>query len=131
MVATGKPRSPLLAFLLSRLRACSRSMSLLPCDRVVIRVALQFLPPVAAIRQGAATPHRADHTDGRVVPAIVFHADRDGTVLYRNNDQLITYAEAAAAVGLRASTERGRVPGRHAHSRALHTGVDSQPVLEQ
>ena len=92
---------------------------------------MQFLPPVAAIRQGAATPHRADHTDGRVVPAIVFHADRDGTVNPRNGDQVIAQAGAAAAVGLQARTERGQVPGGHAYSRTLHTDANSQPVLEQ
>ena len=34
----------------------------------------------AAMRQGAATPHRPDGEGGRIVPTIVFHADRDGTV---------------------------------------------------
>jgi poly(hydroxyalkanoate) depolymerase family esterase len=85
----------------------------------------------AAMRQGAATPHQVDHADGRVVPTIVFHADRDGTVNPRNGDQVIAQAKAAAAAGLQARTERGQVPGGHAYSRTLHAAADSQPVLEQ
>jgi poly(hydroxyalkanoate) depolymerase family esterase len=85
----------------------------------------------AAMRQGAATPHRVDHADGRIVPTIVFHADRDGTVNPRNGDQVIAQAKAAAAVGLQARTERGQVPGGHAYSRTLHTDAAGQPMLEQ
>ena len=85
----------------------------------------------AAMRQGAATPHRADGGSGRIVPTIVFHADRDGTVNPRNGDQVIAQARAAAAVGLQARTERGQVPGGHAYSRTLHAETGGEPVLEQ
>jgi poly(hydroxyalkanoate) depolymerase family esterase len=85
----------------------------------------------AAMRQGAATPHRAGDGVGRIVPTIVFHADQDGTVNPRNGDQVIAQAKAAATAGLQTRTERGQVPGGHAYSRTLHTDAASQPLLEQ
>jgi poly(hydroxyalkanoate) depolymerase family esterase len=85
----------------------------------------------AAMRQGAATPHRAEGEGGRIVPTIVFHADRDGTVNPRNGDQVIAQARAAAAAGLQARTEQGQVPGGHAYSRTLHTDAGDRTLLEQ
>jgi poly(3-hydroxybutyrate) depolymerase len=51
----------------------------------------------------------------------------------RNVDQVIARARAAvaAAGGLQARTERGRVPGGHAYSRTLHTDAGGRPMLEQ
>jgi poly(3-hydroxybutyrate) depolymerase len=88
----------------------------------------------AAMRQGAATPQqsgRGPATDGsrRIVPTIVFHADKDHTVHPRNGDQVI--AQSAAAGGLRTEVQRGQVPGGHAYSRTIHADASGQPVLEQ
>jgi poly(hydroxyalkanoate) depolymerase family esterase len=85
----------------------------------------------AAMRSGAAGPAgsaRAGGT-GRVVPTIVFHADRDSTVHPRNGDQVI--AQSAASGALRAEVERGEVPGGHAYSRTIHRDAAGVPVLEQ
>ena len=65
----------------------------------------------------------------RIVPTIVFHADKDHTVNPRNGDQVI--AQSAAAGDLRTEVQRGQVPGGHAYTRTLHTDAGGQPVLEQ
>ena len=85
----------------------------------------------AAMRQGGAgTPRRS--AGPRVVPTIVFHADRDTTVHPRNGDQVVAQAGAAAGGGLRATVERGQVPGGRAYSRTLHADPTGGPaVLEQ
>lgn len=88
----------------------------------------------AAMRQGAATAPRSGTGEvggasRRIVPTIVFHADKDQTVHPRNGDQVI--AQSAAAAGLRSEVQRGQVPGGHAYSRTIHADAAGQPVLEQ
>jgi poly(3-hydroxybutyrate) depolymerase len=88
----------------------------------------------AAMRQGASGPQpsgqgSAPGTNRRIVPTIVFHADKDHTVNPRNGDQVI--AQSAAASELRTAVQRGQVPGGHAYTRTLHTDAGGQPVLEQ
>ena len=65
----------------------------------------------------------------RIIPTIVFHADKDSTVHPRNGDQVI--AQSGAAGGLRTEVQRGQVPGGHAYSRTIHADAGGQPVLEQ
>ncbi len=84
----------------------------------------------AAMRQGAAGAPLTG-AGQRVVPTIVFHADRDTTVHPRNGDQVISQSGAAAAAGLRTEVQQGQVPGGHAYSRTLHSDGDGQAVLEQ
>jgi poly(hydroxyalkanoate) depolymerase family esterase len=69
----------------------------------------------------------------RLVPTIVFHGDRDGTVHSCNGDRVIAQARAAAPVGLQptATVERGQVPGGRAYRRTLHADADGQAILEQ
>ncbi|MFC4169402.1 extracellular catalytic domain type 1 short-chain-length polyhydroxyalkanoate depolymerase [Teichococcus aestuarii] len=86
---------------------------------------------LAAMRQGAAgTPLRTGDA-ARVIPTIVFHADRDTTVHPRNGDQVIAQSAAAAPSGLRTETQRGQVADGHAYSRTLHADAAGQTVLEQ
>jgi poly(hydroxyalkanoate) depolymerase family esterase len=88
----------------------------------------------AAMRQGAGpgVEPRAGAAAARMVPAIVFHADRDTTVHPRNGDQVIAQAAAhPAADGLRVAVERGQVPGGHAFSRTRHLDAAGRAVLEQ
>jgi poly(hydroxyalkanoate) depolymerase family esterase len=80
----------------------------------------------AAMRQGAAAPVEGG---GRIVPTIVFHSERDGTVHPRNADQVI--AQSGAAGGLRTEVQRGQVPGGHAYSRTLHSEAGGRVLLEQ
>ena len=65
----------------------------------------------------------------RVVPAIVFHGDRDTTVNPRNADAVV--AQAAQAGALRVDAQEGQVPGGHAFSRTLRTDADGRTVIEQ
>jgi poly(hydroxyalkanoate) depolymerase family esterase len=85
----------------------------------------------AAMRQGAPAPRQPGQPggDGRTVPTIVFHADKDGTVHPRNGDQVI--AQSGAAQDLRSEVRRGQVPGGHAYSQTIHADEAGQPVLEQ
>jgi poly(hydroxyalkanoate) depolymerase family esterase len=86
----------------------------------------------AAMRQGApGAPTPSDCGAIRLVPTIVFHADRDATVHPRNGDQVIAQAGAATPTGLRIEVERGQVPGGHGYSRTIHRDGEDRIVLEQ
>ena len=76
----------------------------------------------SAQRMAGSSPQR------RVVPAIVFHGDRDTTVNPRNGEAVV--AQSAQGAGLRTHTERGQVPGGHAYSRTLHADTRGQTVIE-
>jgi len=80
----------------------------------------------AAMRQGGAGTARSG---SGIVPAIVFHADQDGTVHPRNGDQII--AQCGAAHGLRQEAQRGQVAGGHAYSRTRHIAESGAVMLEQ
>jgi poly(hydroxyalkanoate) depolymerase family esterase len=91
-----------------------------------------------AMRQGAPMPRRAGGAvaEGgpRIVPTIVFHADRDTTVHPRNGDQVIAQsgdADARTTASLRTEVQRGRVPGGHGFTRTIHLDAAGRPVLEQ
>jgi poly(hydroxyalkanoate) depolymerase family esterase len=86
-----------------------------------------------AMRQGAAAPSRTARSsaygrDRRVMPTIVFHADKDSTVHPRNGDQVI--AQFGVADDLRTEVQRGQVPGGHGYSRTIHADTDGKPMLE-
>ncbi|TCZ61097.1 extracellular catalytic domain type 1 short-chain-length polyhydroxyalkanoate depolymerase [Roseicella aquatilis] len=85
----------------------------------------------AAMRQGAAAAPLRTGNGQRLIPTIVFHADRDTTVHPRNGDQVIAQSGAAAASGLRTEIQRGQVVGGHAYSRTVHANAAGQTVLEQ
>lgn len=84
----------------------------------------------AAMRQGAAGPPSRPGGTSRLVPTIVFHADRDGTVHPRNGEQVIAQTAAASPTELRTKVERDRVPGGHAYSRTLHLDDEGRAVIE-
>jgi poly(hydroxyalkanoate) depolymerase family esterase len=96
---------------------------------------------LAAMRQGAPEPApdgaRPVGERGRLVPTIVFHGDRDGTVSPRNGDQIVARARARAAgaaageLQATAAVERGRAPGGRAYSRTLHADAGGRAVLER
>ena len=66
-----------------------------------------------------------------MVPTIVFHADRDTTVHPSNGDQVVAQAGAASNGGLRATVQRGQVPGGRAYSRTLHADAGGRVLLER
>jgi poly(hydroxyalkanoate) depolymerase family esterase len=65
----------------------------------------------------------------RVVPAIVFHGDRDTTVNPRNGEAVV--AQSAQSAALRSRAEEGQVPGGYAYRRTLHAEANGQTVIEQ
>jgi poly(hydroxyalkanoate) depolymerase family esterase len=75
----------------------------------------------------ASGPSRSG-TLRRVVPAIVFHGDRDTTVNPRNGDAVVAQSAQGAALIMR--IERGQVPGGFAYSRTLHDEMNGQTVIE-
>ena len=90
----------------------------------------------AAMRQGGSVPRRSSvqsdyETLERIVPTIVFHADRDTTVHPTNGDHVIVQAAGPAGRKLRSATEHGQIPGGHGYSRTVCTDVTGSPVLEQ
>jgi poly(hydroxyalkanoate) depolymerase family esterase len=85
----------------------------------------------AAMRQGAPGAKLRSGNAGRVIPTIVFHADRDSTVHHRNGDQVIAQSGAIPPAGLRTEIERGQVPGGHAYSRTIHRDDGGRAMLEQ
>ena len=89
----------------------------------------------AAMRQGknGSVPRafvRPDAEKGqRVVPAIVFHGDRDTTVHPCNGDDVV--AQSTLALPLETKVEEGRVIGGHSYIRSLHIGTSGETLVEQ
>jgi poly(hydroxyalkanoate) depolymerase family esterase len=79
----------------------------------------------AAMRQGAPGPAAK-----RLVPTIVFHADKDATVHPRNGDAVVAQ-QAGAAGALRLTEERGQVPDGHAFTCRRHRDAEGRAMLEQ
>ncbi len=78
----------------------------------------------AAMQRGGA-----GHKNGRaLLPAIVFHGDRDGTVNPRNGDAVVAQSNGG---GLHTSTQNGQVPGGHSYTRTLHVDRDGRCMIEQ
>jgi poly(hydroxyalkanoate) depolymerase family esterase len=92
---------------------------------------------LAAMRRGGATAPRRSGTPprtqapDRIVPTIVFHADRDTTVHPANGDHVIAQVAASAGLTLQSSSERGQVPGGHGYTRIVCAAAGGSPVLEQ
>jgi len=82
----------------------------------------------AAMRQGAPGSIRGGIAKP-MVPAIVFHADGDGTVHPRNADEVI--AQFGRHGHVVATSERGQVPGGHAYTRTIHSSAMGDTLLEQ
>jgi poly(hydroxyalkanoate) depolymerase family esterase len=80
----------------------------------------------AAMQRGAAG-HAA--SAGRLVPAIVFHGDRDTTVNPSNADAVV--AQFAQSVALRPVAEDGQAPDGHAYTRTLYTDAAGRTLIEQ
>ena len=81
-------------------------------------------------RRRAAGNSSAKTGYSRIVPAIVFHGDRDATVHPRNGDQVIAQLGETIS-GLATATERGQAPGGRAYSRTLHRDPSGKAVFEQ
>ncbi len=81
-----------------------------------------------AMRHGAAAPAAArSNGSARVLPAIVFHGDRDTTVNIANAGQVIAQSKGAAR--LQTTVTEGEAGGMH-YTRAVYS-EDKRPLLEE
>ncbi len=80
-----------------------------------------------AMQRGGAVPRAAG--GARVMPAIVFHGDRDTTVNPRNGDAVAE--QSAHGAPLVAQSEDGQVPGGRAYRRTRRADADGRTVIEQ
>jgi len=89
----------------------------------------------SAMRQGGSgSRNRAPRSsafdgDGRLVPTIVFHGDRDATVHPQNGHQVIEQSRSTGLLELRSATQGGHAGGR-TYSRTSHFDANGQAVLE-
>ena len=67
---------------------------------------------------------------GRVVPAIVFHGDRDATVHPRNGQQVASQCVERHDESLDVVVQRGQVPGGHGYTCSVHKDAAGRTVLE-
>jgi poly(hydroxyalkanoate) depolymerase family esterase len=87
----------------------------------------------AAMREGGVAPRPrmpatiAGHADGRIVPTIVFHGDRDATVHPDNGDRVI--ARWTTGTKLHSRVERGEAAGL-SYTRTLHADANGGVLLE-
>ena len=93
------------------------------------------MPSAFAAMQGNSGPARRRARTGpvsskpRVVPAIVFHGDKDTTVNPSNADLVV--AQSGQGASLRRRVEKGQVAGGLAYSRMLHANASGETVVEQ
>ena len=86
----------------------------------------QDLPSALAAMKGN---FRRPQTQGKAIPIIVFHGDKDTTVHPANGDELIARGKHQAA--RETVIEPGRVPDGHAYTRTVHQHPDGTPHAEQ
>jgi poly(hydroxyalkanoate) depolymerase family esterase len=97
--------------------------------------AARDLPSAFAAMKGNGGPaSRNGHTarvgsKPRLVPAIVFHGDKDTTVNPSNADAVV--AQSGRGASLRKRVEKGQVAGGLAYSRILHADASGETVVEQ
>lgn len=84
----------------------------------------------SAMRSGNAKP-AANDSDGRFVPVITFHGDSDTTVHAVNSAQIVAAAATRSDVPLVTRTEKGKSAGQRGYSRAISSGRDDVPVIEE
>ncbi len=96
--------------------------------------AARDMPSAFAAMQGNGTAPRPARrgpagSKPRVVPAIVFHGDKDTTVNPKNADSVV--AQSGQGTSLRRRVDKGQVAGGLAYSRILHTGASGETLAEQ
>ncbi len=69
--------------------------------------------------------------DGRGLPTIVFHGDRDSTVNPSNGDDVVAQLTRAQTTRPERLVEEGRVPGGHAYTRVLYRETNGRVICEQ
>jgi len=82
----------------------------------------------AAMR--GAPPASASGSAGRIVPAIVFHGDRDATVHPSNGQQVASQCVGQDDKSIDVIVQRGQVPGGHAYTCSVHKDASGRILLE-
>jgi poly(hydroxyalkanoate) depolymerase family esterase len=82
----------------------------------------------AAMR--GAPPASASACAGRIVPAIVFHGDRDATVHPSNGQQVASQCVDQDDKSIDVIVQRGQVPGGHAYTCSVHKDASGRILLE-
>lgn len=88
----------------------------------------------SAMRQGnpgAPMPKAGSNGQAKILPTVVFHGDRDGTVHPRNGDRLLANLTAGDGSSLKVSTRQGQVPDGHAFTRISYRDADGRSVVER
>ena len=83
----------------------------------------------AAMRQPSGSG--APRSNGRFVPTIVVHGERDSTVHPGNAEAILGQALAGAGVPLEARIETGRVARGHGYSRTRHETANGTALVEE
>ena len=91
--------------------------------------AARDVPSAFAAMQGGGQGRQRNGIQSRIVPAIVFHGDRDATVNPRNGEQVVAQSAQAAALGTHA--EAGQVPGGYGYHCTRHDDADGKTLIEQ
>ncbi len=90
--------------------------------------AARDMPSAFTAMQRGGAPQQTRGARSRVVPAIVFHGDRDTTVNPRNGDAVVEQSAQGAALGV--STEDGQVVGGHAYRRIRRMDAAGKTLIE-
>ncbi len=88
------------------------------------------LPSAFAAMRGAPPASASGAVAGRVVPAIVFHGDRDATVHPRNGAQVASQCADRHDETLDVIVQSGQVPGGYAYTCSVHKDAGGRIVLE-
>jgi poly(hydroxyalkanoate) depolymerase family esterase len=91
--------------------------------------AMRQSQPGTKRRSGGNFPARGGYS--RIVPAIVFHGDRDTTVHPNNGDQVLAQLQETLDTGVKATVESGRAPGGRTYTRTVHRGAADHAIFEQ
>jgi len=88
------------------------------------------VPSAFAAMRGAPPSSVPGAPAGRIVPAIVFHGDRDATVHPSNGEQVASQCADRHDESLDVVVQRGQVPGGHAYTCSVHKDAAGRIVLE-
>jgi len=88
------------------------------------------LPSAFAAMRGAPPARSSGATGGRIVPAIIFHGDRDATVHPSNGAQVASQCVNRDDKSIDVVVQRGQVPGGRAYTCTVHRDAAGRVVLE-
>jgi hypothetical protein len=84
--------------------------------------------PLRLSQCGKVAVHKIIPGDGRPVPTIAFHGDRDTTVHPNSGDHILE--QSTKETSRLKKVHRGRVPGGHAYTCTTHTDASGRAIFE-